>query len=103
MFSDEQMIYRLALSQVSVTGGRCQERNTRAGIKVGGHLGEWRKKSCYWKTFWGPFLPLLMFQVVKNNDLFCPQRGRKEEGVVVVVRILLAMRQTGITGMDPGT
>lgn len=80
MFSDEQMIYRLALSQVSVTGGRCQERNTRAGIKVGGPLGEWRKKSCYWKTFWGPFLPLLMFQVVKNNDLFCPQRGRKEEG-----------------------
>lgn len=40
---------------------------------------------------WALFQPFLMFQAVKNSDLFSPVRGRKEEGL----RILVALRQTG--------
>lgn len=38
-------------------------------------------QECVEGLSWALFQPFLMFQVVKNSDLFFPVRGKKEEGV----------------------
>lgn len=48
-------------------------------------------QECVEGLLWALFQPFLVFQAVKNSDLFSPVRRRKEEGL----RILLALRQTG--------
>lgn len=104
LFSDVQMIYRLAQKQISVTGGKVKEMQEGAKIRLREELGEWRRnyRVCVEGLPCVIFQSFLMFQAVKNSDsdLFYPVRARKKEGVENSSN--LDSRQ-GPPGMDSGT